>query len=171
MYMGTYSEARKIYQWTHWFSQQQAQSLDRRQRSFSRPRYDPRPRYNGYDNRSRFDRFKSPGGRREESGRHDQSWTQPRPPYSPPIWCIGYKFDSCYKSKKTLDEIKELINKKLYVKIVNPDPAGAVNLCKNSAVAEDMAINYTYTDLWRQMMILDIGAPVSIAGVSWIKQY
>ena len=32
-------------------------------------------------------------------------------------------------------------------------------------------INYTYNDLGRQMMILDIGAPVSIAGVSWMKQY
>ena len=34
-----------------------------------------------------------------------------------------------------------------------------------------MVINYTYTDLGRQMMILDLGAPVSIAGVSWMKQY
>ena len=77
MYMGTESEARKRYQGTRSYSQQRAQSLDRRQRSFSRPRYDPRPRYNGYDNRSQFDRFKSPGGRREESGRCDQSRTHP----------------------------------------------------------------------------------------------
>ena len=34
-----------------------------------------------------------------------------------------------------------------------------------------MVINYTYTDLGRQMMILDIGAPVSVAGVPWMKQY
>ena len=34
-----------------------------------------------------------------------------------------------------------------------------------------MVINYTYTDLGRQMIILDLGAPVSIAGVSWMKQY
>ena len=70
MYMATESEVRKRYHRTGSYSQQQAQSLDRRQRSFSRPRYDPRPRYNDnrYDNRSRFDRFKSPGGRREESG-------------------------------------------------------------------------------------------------------
>ena len=32
-------------------------------------------------------------------------------------------------------------------------------------------INYTYTDMGRQMMILDIGAPVSIAGVPWMEQY
>ena len=34
-----------------------------------------------------------------------------------------------------------------------------------------MVINYTYMDLGRQMMILDLGAPVSIVGVSWMKQY
>ena len=32
-----------------------------------------------------------------------------------------------------------------------------------------MMINYT--DLGRQMMILDLGAPVRIACVSWTKQY
>ena len=34
-----------------------------------------------------------------------------------------------------------------------------------------MVINYTYTDLGHQMMILDIGAPVSIVGDSWMTQY
>ena len=74
MYMGTDSEARKRFQGARSFSQQQAQSLDRRNRSLSRQRNDPRPRYNEtrYDNRSRYDRFKSPGGRREESGQRDQ---------------------------------------------------------------------------------------------------
>ena len=32
-------------------------------------------------------------------------------------------------------------------------------------------INYTYTDQGRQMMILDLGAPVSVAGVPWMNQY
>ena len=32
-------------------------------------------------------------------------------------------------------------------------------------------INYTYIDMGRQMMILDIGAPVSIASVPWMEQY
>ena len=76
-----------------------------------------------------------------------------------------------YKNKKTLEEIKDLINKKLDVKIVNPDPPAAINLCENMAVIEDMVINYTYTDIGRQIMILDLGASVSIAGVPWIKQY
>ena len=72
MYMGTESEARKRYQGNRSISQQQSQSQYRKQRSFSRPRYDPRQRYDGYDNRSRFDRFKSPG-RRGEIHWHDRS--------------------------------------------------------------------------------------------------
>ena len=35
----------------------------------------------------------------------------------------------------------------------------------------EMVINHTYTDLGQQMMILDIGAPVSIAGILWMTQY
>ena len=71
---------------------------------------------------------------------------------------------------KTCEEIKKLILEKLDVKMVErkakaSDPPAAVNLCKEVSVAEEMVINYTYTDLGRQMMILDIGAPVSIAGV------
>ena len=34
-----------------------------------------------------------------------------------------------------------------------------------------MRINYTYKEMGRQIMILDIGAPYSIAGVSWMTQY
>ena len=55
--------------------------------------------------------------------------------------------------------------------MVNSDPPTKVNLCESAAVPEDMVINYTYTDLGRQMMILDLGAPVSITGVLWMKQY
>ena len=32
-------------------------------------------------------------------------------------------------------------------------------------------INYFYTDLGCQILILDIGAPVSLAGVLWMTQY
>ena len=34
-----------------------------------------------------------------------------------------------------------------------------------------MVINYTYSDQGRQMMIIDTGAPVSVVGVPWMKQY
>ena len=64
-----------------------------------------------------------------------------------------------------------MIHKKLDVKIVTPDPPTTVNLCENAKEVEEMVINYTYKDLGRQMMILDLGAPVSIAGTSWMKQY
>ena len=51
-----------------------------------------------------------------------------------------------------------------------PDPA-VVNLCKEVSVGGEMTINYTYTVMGWQLMILDIRAPVSIAGVSWMRQY
>ena len=45
-----------------------------------------------------------------------------------------------------------------------------VNLCEEGfRLSEELLVNYT--DLGRQMMILDIGAPVSLAGVSWLTQY
>ena len=46
--------------------------------------------------------------------------------------------------------------------------ATAVNLCEES---KEVMINYTYTYLERQMMILDIGASLSLAGVSQMTQY
>ena len=46
--------------------------------------------------------------------------------------------------------------------------AAAVNLCQE---AREVVVNYTYTDLGRQMMIFDIGAPLSLAGMSWMMQY
>ena len=64
-----------------------------------------------------------------------------------------------------------MILEKLDVKIVDkvPDPPTSVNLCEEVAAGEELAINYTYTDMGRQMMILDIRAPVSIAGVPWME--
>ena len=47
----------------------------------------------------------------------------------------------------------------------------AVNLCEEVSVGEEMMINYTYTDMRRQLMILDIAAPVSISGIPWMTQY
>ena len=55
--------------------------------------------------------------------------------------------------------------------MVTPDPPSTVNLCENAKEVEEMVINFKYKDLGRQMMVLDLGAPVSIAGTSWMKQY
>ena len=46
-----------------------------------------------------------------------------------------------------------------------------VNLCDGEGfrVKEDFLINYT--ELEHQVMVLDIGAPVSLAGILWLEQY
>ena len=87
--------------------------------------------------------------------------------------CIGCRSRDCNQTKRTCEEIKKMILEKLDVKIVDkvPDPPASVNLCEEVAAGEELAINYTYTDMGRQMMILDIGAPVSIAGVPWMEHY
>ena len=64
-----------------------------------------------------------------------------------------------------------MIQKKLDVKMVSSDPPAAVNLCESVKEVQEMMINYTYKGLGRQIMILDLGAPVSIAGTSWMRQY
>ena len=46
-----------------------------------------------------------------------------------------------------------------------------VQLCEGLVEGEEMVINYTYTDLGKQVMILDIGAPVSLSGTAWMTQY
>ena len=45
----------------------------------------------------------------------------------------------------------------------------SVNLCEEGfSLSEEFLVNYT--DLGRLMMIIDIGAPVRLAGVSWLTQ-
>ena len=63
-----------------------------------------------------------------------------------------------------------MISKKLDVKMVSLESTKALNLCESTPPAKDMVINYTYTDQGRQLMILDIGAPVSEAGIPWMMQ-
>ena len=48
--------------------------------------------------------------------------------------------------------------------------AKSVNLCDHDVVEEmEMTINYTYKDSGRQLMILNLRAPVSLAGISWME--
>ena len=72
--------------------------------------------------------------------------------------------------KKKCKEIKKLIEEKLNIKMEKV-PDTVVNICQVVKVEEKLMINYTYIDVGRQMMILDIGAPVSIAGIPWMEQY
>ena len=56
------------------------------------------------------------------------------------------------------------------MKIVNLDPPTNLNLCESAVVPENMVINYTYTDLERQMMTLDLGpGKISITLKGYLK--
>ena len=122
MYMGTESEARKRFNNSRSRSQNRNLPQAGRARSQSQPRYNSNPntRYNP-NYRSRVDRFKSPG-RRQESLNHDRSQTQSKNNPYPPIRCISCRCNNCYNNKKTLQEIKDLLHKKLDVKLVGQDP-------------------------------------------------
>ncbi len=52
-----------------------------------------------------------------------------------------------------------MILEKLDVKIVDKvsDPSASVNICEVVAAGEELTINYTYTDMGRHIMIVDIG--------------
>ena len=63
--------------------------------------------------------------------------------------------------------IQEMLNIKIFDKV--KDSATSVNLCEEVEVGEEMMINYTYTDMGRQMMILNMEAPISITGVPWME--
>lgn len=169
MYMGTESEAQKRYQ--RQGSSFRRQSFDRRQRLNSRD-----SRYGGFQRQLRYDGPRSRD--RREDRNHDRLQTPAKSMTSDNfLRCIGCRCRDCNQIKKDCEEIKGLITKKADVNRVNEvtkeiTPATAINLCNQDVVmGEEKKINYTYTDFGRQMMILDIGAPVSLAGVSWMSQY
>ena len=44
-----------------------------------------------------------------------------------------------------------------------------MNLCEEYTVKDEILVNYT--EKGKQVMILDLGVPVSLAGKSWTTQY
>ena len=63
--------------------------------------------------------------------------------------------------------MRKFVVEKLDGKLANINEVTAnVQLCEGLVEGEEMVINYTYTDLGKQVMILDIGAPVILSGVS-----
>ena len=111
MYMGKESESRKRFN----NSRTRTPFQYGRQRTFSQSRY------NANDFRAKRDRTRSPG-RRQDQPYQGRSRTPSRNQPFPPVRCIGCKCNSCYGNKNTLQEIKELLNKKLDVKLVGQDP-------------------------------------------------
>ena len=125
--MGTESEARKRFNNSRSRSQNRNQPQTGRERSQSQPRYNPNTRYDP-SSRSRVDRFKSPG-RRQESLNRDRLRTQSKNNPYPPIIYISCRCNNCYNNKKTLQEIKDLLHKKLHVKLVGQDPPMQLSIC------------------------------------------
>ena len=64
--------------------------------------------------------------------------------------CIGCKCDDCVKMRKSAKELN-------------------VQLCDGYELDEEILVNYT--EKGKQVMILDLGAPVSLAGKEWMDQY
>ena len=169
MYMGKESLSRKRFS----NSRDRNPSQNGRQRSLSQNRDDRQKNFSQYGNnnfRNDMNRGRSPG-RRHENQYQDRARTPSRGRPYPKVRCIGCKCNSCYSNQKTLLEIKDLLSKKIDVKVVEQGSPTSVNLCEAQDITEDMVINYTYKDQGKQMMILDLGAPVSVAGIPWMKQY
>ena len=67
--------------------------------------------------------------------------------------------------------LEKMETKKIH-EVSTESSAMAINLCSQEVVEEmEIAINYTYKNSGRQIVILDLGAPVSLAGISWMEQY
>ena len=68
--------------------------------------------------------------------------------------------------------LEKLSSTKIHEVSTQDTAVKSVNLCGQDIAEEmELSINYTYKDSGRQLMILDCGAPVSLAGISWMEQY
>ena len=89
--------------------------------------------------------------------------------------CRGCRCTNSTQIKANTKSIKKMLEKLSTTKVhevLTDTTLKAVNLCGQDLPEEmELSINYTYKDSGRQLMILDCGAPVSLAGVSWMEQY
>ena len=71
--------------------------------------------------------------------------------------------------------LEKLDAKKIHEVSTKDSSPTSVNLCGQVGGGDieemEMTINYAYKDSGRQLMILDLGAPVSLARISWMEQY
>merc|ERR1711962_1777387 len=131
---------------------------DRRSRNDSRGRPFYRRYYRENDRKRSFSRdmrsisrnkSKSPNGRNRsttERGRTNEKRSDSIQYKN----CIGCKCEDCEKMRKTAKELN-------------------VNWCEEFTMNEEKLVNYT--EKGKQVMILDLGAPVSLAGNDWMNQY
>merc|ERR1711962_1700962 len=132
---------------------------DRRSRNDSRGRPFHRRYYRRDDDRQRSfsrdmrsmsrNRSRSPNDRdrsRIERGRTNEKRSGSKQYKN----CIGCKCEDCEKMRKTAKELN-------------------VNWCEEFTMNEEILVNFT--EKGKQVMILDLGAPVSLAGNEWMNQY
>ena len=76
------------------------------------------------------------------------------------------------KDAKDIKSMLEKLNLKKIHEVSTEAAVKTVNLCgQDLPEAMELSISYAYKDSGRQLMILDCGAPVSLAGISWMEQY
>ena len=89
--------------------------------------------------------------------------------------CRGCRLTNCTQIKVETKDIKKMLEKLSSTKVneVSTDTTlKTVNLYGQDLPEEmELSINYAYKDSGRQLMILDCGAPVSLAGISWMEHY
>merc|ERR1712115_378714 len=135
---------------------------DRRSRNDSRGRPFHRRYYRRDNDRQRSfsrdmmsmsrNRSRSPNGRdrsRTERGRTNER-SGSKDNNKQDKYCRGCKCEDCEKMRKTAKELN-------------------VNWCEEFTVNEEILVNFT--EKGKQVMILDLGAPVSLAGNEWMNQY
>ena len=99
------------------------------------------------------DRSRSENGRdrsRSERGRTNEKRSGSKENKKEYRNCIGCKCVDCEKMRKNSKELN-------------------VNWCDGYQLNEEILVNYT--EKGKQVMILDLGAPVSFAGSEWMDQY
>ena len=98
-------------------------------------------------------RSRSPNGRdrsRTERGRTNEKRSGSKENKKEYRNCIGYKCVDYEKMRKNAKELN-------------------VNWCEEYKLNEEILVNYT--EKGKQVMILALGAPVSLAGNEWMDQY
>merc|ERR1711873_198333 len=98
-------------------------------------------------------RSESPNSRdrsRPERGRTNEKRSGSKNNNKQYTYCIGCKCEDCDKMRKTTKELN-------------------VNWCEEFTVNEEILVNFT--EKGKQVMILDLGALVSLAGNEWMNQY
>merc|ERR1711962_1879139 len=135
------SRGRPFFRRYYMREQDRPRSFSRDMRSISR---------NGRDRRYDRDRSKSERGRsNSERGRNDERRSGSKDNKLEYNKCIGCKCNDCEKMRKNAKELN-------------------VQLCEGYDFGEEILVNFT--EKGKQVMILDLGAPVSLAGNKWMDQ-